>query len=150
MPVLPLVDSRTVTSGVSFPSRSAASIIATPMRSLTLESGLKYSSLQTICALTPLGIRFRRTSGVFPINSVTLLAIRIRAPYHRQGRQSRTSGRRAGSEGKGLESAPRLPWRRSDVRHEAQRFVHRHLALRQIGQRGRVQRAGQIGLDLLL
>ncbi len=36
MPVLPLVGSTMVPPGLSFPSRSAASIMATPMRSFTL------------------------------------------------------------------------------------------------------------------
>ncbi len=44
-PVLPEVGSTIVIPGRSFPSRSAASIIAMPMRSLTLEPGLKNSIL---------------------------------------------------------------------------------------------------------
>ena len=39
MPVLPLVGSTITVSGPIVPSRSAASIIATPMRSLTLAPG---------------------------------------------------------------------------------------------------------------
>ena len=45
MPVLPLVGSMMVVLGPIRPSRWAAAIIARPMRSLTLESGLKNSSL---------------------------------------------------------------------------------------------------------
>ena len=45
MPVLPLVGSMMVVSLLILPSRSAASIMATPMRSLTDQSGLKFSSL---------------------------------------------------------------------------------------------------------
>ena len=46
MPVLPLVASTIVVRpGSMRPSRSAASIIATPMRSLTLPPGLNASSL---------------------------------------------------------------------------------------------------------
>src|SRR5258708_8964948 len=51
---------------------SMASIMATPMRSLTLAAGLKNSSLAKIVALTPCrsGSRRRRTIGVSPIASV--------------------------------------------------------------------------------
>ncbi len=76
MPVLPLVGSTmTLTPGVSSPSRSAASIMASPMRSLTLLAGFALSSLATICGRTPDAIRFSRTSGVLPMSSATLLAI---------------------------------------------------------------------------
>jgi hypothetical protein len=62
---------RTV-SGVIVPSASMASIIETPMRSLTLAIGLKNSSLARMSALTPriCGRRLRRTIGVSPIVSV--------------------------------------------------------------------------------
>jgi len=40
MPVLPLVGSSTIVSGLISPARSAASIMATPMRSFTLLAGL--------------------------------------------------------------------------------------------------------------
>jgi len=48
-----------------------ASIIAAPMRSFTLATGLKNSSLASRFALMPLAlaIRSRRTSGVLPIVS---------------------------------------------------------------------------------
>ena len=45
MPVLPLVASMMVFSGVSSPAASAASIMARAGRSLTEPPGLKYSSL---------------------------------------------------------------------------------------------------------
>ena len=48
MPVLPLVGSTMTVSLVILPLRSAASIIDTPMRSLTDQSGLKFSSLATM------------------------------------------------------------------------------------------------------
>ncbi len=51
MPVLPLVGSMMTVSFVILPSRSAALIMATPMRSLTDHSGLKFSSLPTTVAL---------------------------------------------------------------------------------------------------
>ena len=50
IPVLPLVGSTTIVSGPMSPAAWAASIIETPMRSLTLLAGLKNSSLATTCA----------------------------------------------------------------------------------------------------
>ena len=50
MPVLPLVGSMITVSLVICPSASAASIIATPMRSFTDQSGLKFSSFATTSA----------------------------------------------------------------------------------------------------
>ena len=67
MPVLPLVGSMITVSLLIFPSRSAASIIATPMRSLTDQSGLKFSSLATTSAVQPSVTRRSRISGVLPI-----------------------------------------------------------------------------------
>src|SRR3954453_1152623 len=76
MPVLPLVGSTITVSLLIFPARSAASIIARPMRSLTLESGLKNSHLASTVAC-PGGIsRLIRTSGVPPIVSVMSLKTR--------------------------------------------------------------------------
>src|SRR5690349_12145730 len=68
MPVLPLVASTTVWPGASVPARSAASITARAMRSLTEPSGLKDSSLAN--TFTPGGASLpRRTRGVLPIVS---------------------------------------------------------------------------------
>ena len=67
MPVLPLVGSTIRVSGVIFPSRSAAAIMAAAMRSLTLPSGLKNSSLAKIRAGRPAAMRFNCTRGVDPI-----------------------------------------------------------------------------------
>ena len=50
IPVLPLVGSITTVSLVIRPSASAASIIATPIRSLTDQRGLKFSSFATTSA----------------------------------------------------------------------------------------------------
>src|SRR6476620_8359296 len=47
----------------------------TPMRSLTLAQGLKPSSFAATLAAQPSVTWFKYTSGVFPINSVTSLAI---------------------------------------------------------------------------
>ena len=49
-PVLPEVGSTIVPPGLSFPSRSAASIIGRPMRSFTEPPGFRYSSFARICA----------------------------------------------------------------------------------------------------
>ena len=59
MPVLPLVGSMITVSLLILPSRSAASIIARPMRSLTLHSGLKFSSLPTTVATQPSVMRLQ-------------------------------------------------------------------------------------------
>src|ERR1700675_224782 len=48
MPVLPLVGSSTMVSGLIRPCFSSASTIDTPMRSFTLCAGLKYSSLHAM------------------------------------------------------------------------------------------------------
>ena len=77
MPVLPLVGSMSTVSLLIFPLFRASSIIANPIRSLTLESGLKNSSFRRISAWTPwaAAVRFSRTSGVWPIVSVMSLYI---------------------------------------------------------------------------
>jgi len=67
MPVLPLVGSMITVSLVILPSASAASIIATPIRSLTDHSGLKFSSLATTSAWQPSVTLRSRISGVLPI-----------------------------------------------------------------------------------
>src|SRR5208283_3802645 len=77
MPVLPLVGSMSTVSGFIFPDFRASSIKAMPMRSFTLESGLKNSSLSSTSATAPclLAVRFSRTSGVLPMVSVMSLNI---------------------------------------------------------------------------
>ena len=71
IPVLPEVGSTITDPGPTLPSASSASIIDTPMRSFTLSSGLRYSSLSSTRATAPASCatRFRRTSGVLPIVS---------------------------------------------------------------------------------
>ena len=71
MPVLPLVGSTTMLEEFNFPSSSAARIIDTAMRSLTLPVGLKYSSLAAISASSPCVRLRKRTNGVLPISEVT-------------------------------------------------------------------------------
>ena len=70
MPVLPLVGSTIRVSGPILSSASAASIMATPIRSLTDQSGLKFSSLATTSAAQPAVTRRRRISGVLPTHWV--------------------------------------------------------------------------------
>src|SRR3954463_8718954 len=68
-PVLPEVGSTIVPPGRSFPSRSAASIIGSPIRSFTEPPGFRYSSLARISA-PPGGVSFcSRTIGVAPTSS---------------------------------------------------------------------------------
>ena len=77
MPVLPLVGSTMTVSGPISPASWAASIIATPMRSLTELAGLKNSSLAATSAPAP-SVTFRiRTSGVWPTSSVMSFAMRM-------------------------------------------------------------------------
>ena len=73
MPVLPLVGSMITVSFLSMPRFSASSIIAMPMRSLTLPSGLKNSHFSRMVAGAPAVTLFRRTSGVWPTVSTMLL-----------------------------------------------------------------------------
>ena len=74
MPVLPEVGSTSMVSpGMIFPARSSASIMATPMRSLTLRERIEELELgQQIWPCTPfsLAVDASRTSGVSPIVSV--------------------------------------------------------------------------------
>src|SRR3989442_4256088 len=68
-PVLPDVASTIRPPGLRRPSRSAASIIATPMRSFTDPPGLKNSALAYTGVRIPCVTRFSRTSGVQPMVS---------------------------------------------------------------------------------
>src|SRR6266516_2352651 len=68
-PVLPEVGSTIVPPGFSFPSRSACSIIARPIRSFTEPPGLRYSSLARIRAWPGGESRSSRTIGVEPTRS---------------------------------------------------------------------------------
>src|SRR6267142_2087440 len=68
-PVWPEVHSAIVPPGLSWPERSAASTIASAMRSLTLPPGLKVSSLASTGQGQPRVTRCNRTSGVFPMVS---------------------------------------------------------------------------------
>ena len=77
MPVFPLVGSRRIVSFLIRPSRSAASIIATPIRSFTDEHGLKLSSFAATFARAPSMIRLSRTSGVLPMSFVMSSAMRM-------------------------------------------------------------------------
>ncbi len=73
MPVLPLVGSMMTVSFFRMPRFSASSIMAMPMRSLTLPSGLKNSHLSRMVAGKPAVTLFNLTSGVRPTVSTMLL-----------------------------------------------------------------------------
>src|SRR6266480_3606553 len=76
MPVLPDVGSTIVVfPGLILPSASAASIIATPIRSLTLPAGLYASSLPISSAPQSGATRVRRAIGVLPTRSARLSGI---------------------------------------------------------------------------
>src|SRR5437667_11072623 len=70
-PVLPEVGSTIVPPGFSFPSCSAFSIIASPMRSLTEPPGLRYSSFAIRLGSTPRPSETSLTIGVLPTSSRT-------------------------------------------------------------------------------
>src|SRR5690242_10806091 len=65
---------RTVLPGWIFPAFSASVIRLTPIRSFTLEHGLKLSSFASTVALLPFTTLLSCTSGVRPISSVTSFA----------------------------------------------------------------------------
>ncbi len=77
IPVFPEVGSIKTVFDVIFPLLIASSIIEKPMRSFTLERGLKNSSFNktSAWALCASAVRFRRTNGVLPIVSVMSLYI---------------------------------------------------------------------------
>ena len=78
--MLPLVGSTMVVRpGAMAPACSAASIMARPMRSLTLPPGLKDSSLPTMVAPLRSESARRRTSGVPPISLVMSSAMFTRS-----------------------------------------------------------------------
>src|SRR5512133_1018740 len=116
MPVLPLVGS-TISDrpGSIRPSPSAASIIATPIRSLTEPPGLKYSSFAQTSASTASVRRRSATIGVLP--TVSLASRAIRAPISVGGvagmrlklppaRSARHRARHAGQAGQRLAHLP--------------------------------------------
>src|SRR3990172_2227344 len=72
IPVLPEVGSTTVSPGFSRPSRSASSIMARAMRSLTLPPGFTDSSFPRTMAHPDLTSRRSGTSGVSPMSSSAL------------------------------------------------------------------------------
>ena len=73
MPVLPLVGSIIVVSGLIKPCFSASVIMLKQMRSFTLPPGFLDSSFATTVAFMPWVSWFSFTSGVFPMVSKTLL-----------------------------------------------------------------------------
>src|SRR6266404_1263087 len=93
MPVLPLVDSTIALPGPRTPRCSASHSIAAPRRSLTEYAGLRPSIFPRMRAGAPSVTRFKRTSGVRPIECAL-------SSYHRgmseflSGRIVRRDGRR--------------------------------------------------------
>jgi hypothetical protein len=76
IPVLPDVPSMMVPPGLSWPLRSASSIIRTAIRSLMELPGLKVSIFaRTVASVTPRVMRLMRTIGVWPMVSRMVLAI---------------------------------------------------------------------------
>ena len=71
MPVLPEVGSMMVVLGVMRPSFSPASIMAAPIRSFTLPSGLKNSAFTATVAGRPAETRWSLISGVRPTVAMT-------------------------------------------------------------------------------
>ena len=69
--MLPLVGSTIVPPGLSLPSRSAASIILTAIRSFTDPPGLRYSTLARINGFAPSVTRDSLSSGVLPTRSIS-------------------------------------------------------------------------------
>src|SRR5437588_8548956 len=107
IPVLPLVASTIVVRPGSIrPSRSAASIIDTPIRSLTLPPGLKASSLANSSTSRSPAIRLSASIGVRPTSSEISIGIRGNSsgnPTESRGRDG-ARARRAARLGQ-----PRLP-----------------------------------------
>src|ERR1700675_2286725 len=79
IPVLPLVGSTTTAPGLSSPRRSASSIMATAILSLTLPPGLSDSIFARTAAPPAAGSLLSFTSGVPPTTSSTDAAMRGRA-----------------------------------------------------------------------
>src|SRR5438270_645431 len=99
-PVLPEVGSTIVPPGLSFPSRSAASIIASPIRSFTEPPGFRYSSFARSVHPVSRPIFWRRTIGVPPTSSRTLGNVRGMWGIVR-GRRAFASGMNITTIGKG-------------------------------------------------
>src|SRR6476646_2945633 len=98
MPVLPLVGSTITERPRSIrPSLSAASIIATPIRSLTEPPGLKYSSFAQTWPGRPAPSRSSSTLGVLPTTADASPPILIGPSLGRAG-PTRSSGRAAEEE----------------------------------------------------
>jgi hypothetical protein len=77
IPVFPDVGSMITESFLSNPLCSESSIMASQIRSFTLDKGLKNSNFAAIFAFPPAFSRLISTKGVFPINLVMSFAIDI-------------------------------------------------------------------------
>src|SRR3989442_5869724 len=130
-PVLPEVASRVRPPGLRRPSRSAASIIATPMRSFRHPPGLTNSALAYTGVRIPCVTRFSRTSGVKPMVSRIL-------PYGLAWDGIRVRLRRAVRDGAHRVLALRdgVPFRRHRVTPRRADRSHRRGNRRRPGTRG--------------
>src|SRR6266702_5864292 len=130
-PVFPDVASTIKPPGLSFPSRSAASIIASPIRSFTDPPGLKNSALAYTRVRIPCVTRFSRTSGVQPMVSRIL-------PYGLAWDGIRVRLRRAVRDGarRVLALRDRVPFRRRRVTPRRADRSHRRGGRRRSGTRG--------------
>ena len=88
------------------PSRSAASIIASAGRSLTLPPGLRYSSLASRWHHRSLPAWSIRSIGVPPISSIRLSTVAIGAPGSVSGRTSTPVGGGTSSSAKSMTGRP--------------------------------------------
>ena len=77
MPVFPLEASTIVPPGLRRPSASAARTIASAVRSLTLDAGLKNSSFAGMRARAPWTAAVTSSSGVPPTSSARDAAMRV-------------------------------------------------------------------------
>src|SRR5688500_3991828 len=122
-PVFPEVGSTIVPPGRSFPSRSAASIIAIPIRSLFEPPGFRYSSFASSVGATSRAIRSSRTIGVLPTRSRSV-------GYSRAIGGSLRNSRAATGHGRGLDDRRRrLPVDDEAVEHLLQVLDVAHVEL---------------------
>src|SRR5213596_182413 len=150
-PVLPDVASTIRPPGLRRPSRSAASIIATPMRSFTDPPGLKNSALAYTGVRIPCVTRFSRTSGVQPMVSRILpyglawdgIRVRLR-------RAVRDGARRALAPGGSEAQLARARERRRVERGIAARFGHAARFGLQASRGIDEQAQDHVALDLLV
>src|SRR5437867_8726342 len=114
-PVFPDVGSTIVPPGFSRPARSAASIMGSPMRSLTLPPGFSISNLARMVGFRPRVTLCRRTSGVLPTASRKLSITGIRRPPATTAPALLSTMRPHGGAAPGGSAAPGLGVLRGDL-----------------------------------